>query len=91
MKTKEFKKRIQGQDFVINVIDRDYKKSTDKKKEKLMKIFSQIIPIDEDRNCMLFLFGATLTGNIAKEQGAMFFIGLGSAGKSTLLGAVSEE
>ena len=91
LKTKEFKKRIQGQDFVINVIDRDYKKSTDKKKEKLMKIFSQIIPINEDRNCMLFLFGATLTGNIAKEQGAMFFIGLGSAGKSTLLEITSQS
>lgn len=85
VKTGKFKKRKQGTHYITECLNRDYEQSTKEDQDKILKMVRKIVPNDDDLESLLMLFGGTLSGSITKEQGAMFFIGTGSRGKSTFL------
>jgi hypothetical protein len=81
----QFKKREIGKHFITNYIDRDYKSSTKKQQDKILKHIEKIYPNELDRECILKYFGSALSGISNKEQDTLFLLGLGSSGKSFIL------
>lgn len=85
MKTLEFKQRIPNKHFVCNYIKRDYKKSSKKDRDELLKRLYKIYPKLEDLIAILFILGSGLTGKATKEQKILFLLGDGSNGKSVIM------
>ena len=84
IKTQTFKKRDFGSHFVRSVIEREYKPSTEKQREYVMSMISKIIPEKENREAVLQAYGGCLSGKITKLKKIFWFVGKGSAGKTTL-------
>jgi hypothetical protein len=80
-----FSKRIIGKHYVKDFINRNYIKPSDEKVETVMNIFGKIYPKKEDLETILLILGSALTGNATINQKILFLLGLGSAGKSTIL------
>lgn len=85
LKTGEFKKRERNVDYVNFYIDRDYKQPSQESISKIFKIIDQIYTNKDDRDYLLQAFGIAMTGKSTQQQKILFFIGKGSAGKSTIL------
>lgn len=85
MRTLEFKQRIPNKHFVCNYIKRDYKKSSQKERDELLKRLYKIYPVKEDLITILFILGSGLTGRATKEQKILFLLGDGSNGKSVIM------
>ena len=80
-----FNKRIINKHFVKDYINRNYIKPESEKVEKVLEIFRKIYPKEEDLETVLLILGSALTGNATINQKICFLLGLGSAGKSTIL------
>jgi phage/plasmid-associated DNA primase len=85
MKTNEFKERILGVHFVVDAINREYKKSKKAHREELKAKLKLIYPINEDFKTILYILGSAMTGKATKEQKILFLLGKGSAGKSSIM------
>jgi hypothetical protein len=85
LKTLEFKQRDLTKHFITRYIKRNYTKSNEKNRNIMMKEVRKIIPNNEDLEAILMEFGSALTGESSRDQSALFFLGLGSAGKSILM------
>ena len=83
--TGEFKKRERNVDFVNFNINRDYKQPKKESIKKIYDIIDQIYTNKNDRDYLLQAFGIAMTGKSTQQQKILFFIGKGSAGKSTIL------
>jgi phage/plasmid-associated DNA primase len=83
--TGEFKKRERNVDFVNFYINRDYKQPKKESIKKIYEIIDQIYTNKNDRDYLLQAFGIAMTGKSTQQQKILFFIGKGSAGKSTIL------
>lgn len=83
--TGEFKKRERNVDFVNFYINRDYKQPKQESIKKIYQIIDQIYTNKNDRDYLLQAFGIAMTGKSTQQQKILFFIGKGSAGKSTIL------
>jgi phage/plasmid-associated DNA primase len=83
--TGEFKKRERNVDFVNFYINRDYKQPSQESIKKIYNIIDQIYTNKNDRDYLLQAFGIAMTGKSTQQQKILFFIGKGSAGKSTIL------
>ena len=91
IKTDTFLKR-DGTQYITKCINREYKKSTKKQRELIIKkCIQQIYPDEDDRECMIGIIGSALTGQSTKEQDMLFNIGEGSAGKSVLMEITKES
>ena len=75
-------------DFVTAVIPRDYVKSKQKKRDKIMVIISQIFPNKEDRDCILTILSSALSGESCNDQKLLLLMGAGSSGKSMIMSLV---
>ena len=82
---KKFKSRVMNSNFITYVIPRNYVASSEENRSKIMKIIDQIYPNADDKQTVLTLFGAAMTGEAKLLQIAVFLIGIGSSGKSTVL------
>jgi len=87
----EFYPRVLHKNYITKYIERDYEKSTEKQRLKIMKDIIKILPNKEDRDYMMSRFGIAITGNICKEQQMMFCTGHGSNGKSLLMELLQES
>lgn len=85
LKTKTFKKRELGVDYISKCINRDYEPSSDIQREGIMTHVRKIYPNEKDRNVMLLILGRALAGLTTIAQKLTFLIGNGSSGKSTLM------
>ena len=84
IKIKEFKKREFGSHYVKSVIERDYVPSSERQREFVISMISKILPEKSDRDAVLQTYGGCLSGKITKEKKIFWFVGKGSAGKTTL-------
>lgn len=84
LKDLKFKQRTQKH-YVCNYIDRMYVKSTKQQQDNLLYHLTQIYPKNEDLEAIMFILGSAMTGRAIKEQKILFLLGLGSAGKSTIM------
>ena len=85
MKEKTLSPRIQGHHFITHYINRNYQPSTHATRDKLMKVISQIYPVEEDRIVVLSHIGRALSGYVENDQANLFLLGKGSAGKSLIM------
>ena len=85
MKTNEFKQRVLGSHFVVDSINREYKKSKKSHREELKNKLRLIYPINEDFKTILYILGSAMTGKATKLQKILFLLGKGSAGKSSIM------
>ena len=85
LRTGEFKQRERNVDFVNFYINRDYKQPKKESISKIYNIIDQIYTNKNDRDYLLQAFGIAMTGKSTQQQKILFFIGKGSAGKSTML------
>ena len=85
MKTNEFKQRVLGSHFVVDAINREYKKSKKSHREELKTKLKLIYPINEDFKTILYILGSAMTGKATKLQKILFLLGKGSAGKSSIM------
>lgn len=63
----------------------DYKPSSKKDKEYIIKEISKLFREEEDRDYTLQLLGSIMSGVFVKSQMYLFFYGVGSSAKSFLL------
>jgi len=82
VQTGKLTKRTSDQ-YITEVINRDYKEPTKESVTTITKIISQIYPREDDRTTTLQVFGAGLTGKSTEQQDMIFWISKGSGGKST--------
>ena len=68
-----------------NIIERNYKPSTQEQRDYIMQKISQIYPNEEDRECMMLIFGSAISGNGSLLNSMLFIVGMGSTGKSFVL------
>jgi hypothetical protein len=85
LKTLEFKQRVLHEDFVTDVIKRNYVKSNDEDKKQILKHVNKIYPKQEDLENILLVLGSCLSGKANIDQDTLFLLGLGSSGKSFTL------
>ena len=85
MKDNALTPRIQGQHYITHCIERNYQPSTHATRDKLMKVISQIYPVEEDRAVVLSHIGRALSGYVENDQANLFLLGKGSAGKSLIM------
>ena len=83
--TKTFKKRDVNKHFVSKFIDRDYKVSTEKQRNKVLHHIKKVYPSKDDMDCILLYLGSALSWKATVDQTALFLLGLGSSGKSFIL------
>lgn len=81
-RTLEFKPRELKRHYITKVINRDYVKSTQADIDTILSHIIKIYPNEEDRNYLLQLFGAGLSGVSKTDMTTVFLIGTGDAGKS---------
>lgn len=85
-KDQKFKQRIIAKHYITKYIERDYKQSTNKEQEEVLKYIKQIYSSNiEDMKCVLYILGSSLSGKSIKNQEALFLLGLGSSGKSIIM------
>jgi hypothetical protein len=70
---------------VKDYINRIYKKSTTEDIEFVNKIYSQIYPVENERNYILSTISSAITGESKKDRSSLFLLGKSSAGKSLLM------
>ena len=70
---------------VKDFINRDYKKSTQQDRDFINKVYSQIYPIEDERNYILSTIGSAITGESKKDRTSLFLLGQSSGGKSLLM------
>lgn len=70
--------------IITSYLDRDFVKPNEKSYKKVMNIFSTIIPEHEERNYILFVLGASLSGHYVKNAELLLNYGQGGTGKSTI-------
>lgn len=80
-----FNQRIIGTDYVKYVINRNYTKSSEAQREKVLSVFKKIYPLSEDLNAILSVFGSALTGLATSEQKILVLLGPGASGKSSIM------
>lgn len=70
--------------YITKCISRDYKQSTKEERQQYMNIISQIYPNKSDRDLILLYISIALSWQSTTLSESLFFIGLGSSGKSTI-------
>lgn len=90
LKTNEFKNRIVNTHYITQYINRDYIKSNDLQRKKIMKHIKKIYPNKDDLNCILLILGSALSGKSNVDQDTLFLLGEGSSGKSFTLSLTKE-
>ena len=68
-----------------NVIERNYKPSTEEQRKFIMEKIMEIYPNEEDREVMMLIFGSAISGNGSLLNSMLFIVGMGSTGKSFVL------
>jgi phage/plasmid-associated DNA primase len=81
----KFCERELGKHFITSYIKHDYTKPSEKNKKKLKEYISKIYPDEKVRKTILKILGSALTGMAIRDSYILFFIGEGSAGKSTIM------
>ena len=81
---KQFYKR-QKPNYVLECIDRKYKKAKTKNIEYVFDVLKQIYPKDENREQMFRVIGCAFSGQIIDERFSLFLLGKSQAGKSVLM------
>jgi phage/plasmid-associated DNA primase len=81
---KKFYKR-EKPNYVLECIDRKYKKAKTKNIEYVLNILKQIYPKDENREQMFRVIGCAFSGQIIDERFSLFLLGKTQAGKSVLM------
>lgn len=81
---KKFYKR-QKPNYVLECIDRKYKKAKTKNIEYVFDVLKQIYPKDENREQMFRVIGCAFSGQIIDERFSLFLLGKSQAGKSVLM------
>lgn len=71
--------------YITKVIQRNYNKSSEESRNKLMTIIKRIYPDEEDMRTILMIYGSGLSGKSTLDQDMLFTMGTGSGGKSTML------
>lgn len=84
LKTQTFHQRKRT-DYMTYCIWREYKPSSEGKREQIEKIINQIYPNEGDKNKVLESFAEAMSGYSSKSQYNLFLLGIGSSGKSTLM------
>jgi phage/plasmid-associated DNA primase len=86
-KENKFKVRIYDKDFITYCIPRLYEEEKIKQEhlQKIKECIEKIFPKEDDRNKIFEFIGKALLGEITKEQISMFFLGIGSNGKSFIM------
>jgi len=84
IKDKKFKKR-QKPNYVLECIDRKYKKAKTKNINYVMNILKQIYPNDVNREQIFRVIGCAFSGQIIDERFSLFLLGKSQAGKSVLM------
>ena len=75
---------------VKDFIKRDYKKASKVDIEFVNNIYTQIYPIEDERNYILSTIGSSITGQSKKDRNSLFLIGKSSAGKSLLMQSLNK-
>lgn len=83
-KCKLYKRNI-NKHFITKYINRDYSKSSESDERKIINIIKKIYPNKEDFECIMTILGCSLLGKNDQENNALFLLGIGSSGKSTLM------
>jgi len=82
--TGDFHERTENH-FITKYINRDYVKSSQEDRDKMMTLYNQIYPNETDRDLVLGNIGISLSWKAPQNQNSLFLIGTGSAGKSFVL------
>jgi hypothetical protein len=85
LRTGKFYKRELGKHYITNCIGYAYKKPSQKTIDRVKKLVKKIYPKGDDLISILMLLGAALTGRFTRFQEALFLLGEGSTGKSTIM------
>ena len=85
LKTNELKTREFGKHYVTKYINRDYTSAKKKDIDYMYSIINKIWTNIEDRDYNLNQLGRAITGDSAKEQTNIFWLGTGSSGKSLIM------
>ena len=89
LETYDFKER-DGTQYVTKCISRNYKESTKAQRNVVRKIFEKIYVDKKDLDIIFTIISMCLSGEMTKENYALFLLGTGSGGKSTLLKTVGK-
>lgn len=81
----KFKQRELHKHYVTQYIQRDYVKSSEDERDKMMEHIRKIYPDNEDMNCILLTLGSALSGKSNVDQDTLFLLGVASAGKSFIM------
>lgn len=81
---KTFYKR-EKPNYVLDCINRKYKKAKTKNIDYVMNILKQIYPNDENREQIFRVIGCAFSGQIIDERFSLFLLGKTQAGKSVLM------
>jgi phage/plasmid-associated DNA primase len=85
LRTGKFYPKESGKHYITYCIEHAYKKPTQKSMDKVRKLVKKIYPIEDDLQSILMLLRAALTGRFTRIQEALFLLGEGSTGKSTIM------
>lgn len=83
--TNEFKQRVMGTHFITNCITYDYLPPKKESIDFVLNKISKIYPDKDSMSAILTILGSALTGIAIRDSYILFFIGDGSAGKSTIM------
>lgn len=83
--TKTFKQRDISRHVITKYIQRDYKPSSPKQRQRLLKHVSKVYSKQEDMDCILYYLGSALSWKGTQDQSALFLLGKGSSGKSFIM------
>jgi hypothetical protein len=85
LKDGRFYGRVFGRHFVSFCINRKYTKSTQADRDIIMGHVKKVYVDEADRMCMISQLAKCLKGTPQDDQDSLWFIGLGSSGKSTMM------
>ena len=83
--TLEFKHRVLHENYVTEVIKRDYIQSTEDQQIEVLTHIKKIYPHQGDLDNILLILGSCLSGKANVDQDTLFLLGKGSSGKSFTL------